>query len=110
VMKLKRLGYLDDARLAEHSAEVMARGGKSRRTIALKLKQKGVATPEVERALTTISEGDESAVWTFARKKRLGPFRVADREAHRQKDLARLVRAGFSFRLSKLVISTAAGR
>ncbi len=69
-----------------------------------------VVGPEVERALTTISEGDESAVWTFARKKRLGPFRVADREAHRQKDLARLVRAGFSFRLSKLVISTAAGR
>lgn len=104
VVKLKRLGFVDDARLAEHSAEVLARGGKSRRSIALKLRQKGVATAEVEQALSKVSANDEDAVWTFARKKRLGPFRAADRQAHREKDLARLVRGGFSFSLARAVI------
>jgi len=43
-------------------------------------------------------------VWTFARKRRLGVYRTARPEGWREKDLARIARAGFSFALAKQVV------
>ena len=42
----------------------------------------------------------------YARRRRLGPWRATDqRPTHRAKDLAALARAGFGYRVARLVVA-----
>ena len=54
---------------------------------------------------------EKSAARIWARKKRLGPFRrdAQTRQENRQRDLAALARAGFSFSTAKKIIDEAPG-
>ena len=123
VRKLVRNGLVNDAAFAEQKAQSLRASGRSARVIAMKLKQKGVpeavAAPKLREVTHEISEEDAARTW--ARKKRLGPFRRGDairskrgesesdaRRAQRQRDLAALARAGFSFDIARRVIDAPA--
>lgn len=109
--KLGRNGLVNDAAYAENRAASLRASGRSARVIAQKLKQKGVAAEvvaqQVAHASEQLSEEDAARIW--AKRKRLGPFcrDAALRKDRREKDLAALARAGFSFAVAKRVIDSA---
>jgi regulatory protein len=93
---------LDDAAYAEITVRSGMRGGKSKRLIAQKLVQKGIAR---ETASAAVEETDDlSAAVAFARKRAFGPFRKAELdEARKAKELSAFARQGFSFEIGKKV-------
>ncbi|MBI3447254.1 MAG: regulatory protein RecX [Magnetospirillum sp.] len=106
IARLAAIGYLDDAAYAETKVRSLHRRGKSTRLIAASLAAKGVGAETVQAALGTLDEGaDLVAALALARKRRLGPFRPAGYRAElRNKDMAVLGRAGFSFEIVRRVI------
>lgn len=110
-----KAGVIDDARYAERKAGSLHRRGTSSRHIREKLKLAGIDRDDVERALDVARDElavdatgmDLQAALAFARRRRLGPFRAsADRAERRNRDLAALGRAGFSFDIARRVIDT----
>jgi regulatory protein len=107
-------GVLNDARFAKNLASQLTTRGKSSRMISQKLAMRGVPS-EVAQELMTSRRQDEpnaelDAARAFARKRRLGPHRDAEKRAEfRQKDLAALARQGFSFDTAKKALGTDGG-
>lgn len=112
-----RVGHLEDARYAEMRAETLRRRGLSTRMILAKLAEKGVASDLASAALQAVDaraetqdgetgDADEDAARTFARRRRLGPYRRADREERRDRDLAALARGGFAFEIARRIIDS----
>ncbi len=100
---------LDDALYAESRAQSLRRRGASGRTIALSLRQKGVEGEIIDTAMAAADEAEEkpelAAAARLARKRRLGPWRAAEgRREARERDLAALARAGFSYDVALAVI------
>jgi regulatory protein len=112
VDKLVRNGLINDQAYAGLKAQSLRASGRSARVIAQKLRMKGVAAEVVQQKLAEVTAevSEDAAARIWARKKRLGPFRrdARSREEHRQKDLAALARAGFSFSTAKKIIDGAA--
>jgi len=108
VARLIRNGLLDDKAYAGTKAHALRASGRSARVITQKLRMKGVAADVVAQKLAeaTAELSEEEAARIWARKKRLGPFRVqaASRKENRQRDLAAMARAGFSFQTAKKTI------
>lgn len=109
--KFERLGLLDDAAYAEMRVRSLRRRGASVRMIAVQLRQKGLDAEAIEAALekadseTEAEDPEFAAAATLARKRRLGPYRPeAARKEAREKDLAALARAGFSYDTALSVI------
>lgn len=108
IAKLVRNSLLDDTSFARMKADSLRASGKSKRVIAMKLKLKGVddelVASHVQRVTSETTEAQAAKV--HARKKRLGPFRLDPevRKEKREKDLAALARAGFSYTVAKKVI------
>lgn len=105
-------GLLNDQAYAEGRARALHRQGHPARAIQARLRAKGVPPEVIEGALAALEEarGDgpspelEAAILR-ARRKRLGPYRAdSDRADRRQRDLAALARAGFSFDIARQVI------
>ncbi len=95
--KLRRLGYLDDARFAESRARTLRRRGKSRRAVRTALSAQGIDGSTIDALLAGEDEGAElEAARALVKRRRMGAHRP-DPAAHREKDLARLARAGFSY-------------
>ncbi len=109
--KLSRNGLINDQAYAELKAQSLRASGRSARVIAQKLRLKGVAADVVAQKLAeaTAEVSEDAAARIWARKKRLGPFRreAQDRQENRQRDLAALARAGFSFATAKKIIDGA---
>jgi len=110
LLKLTRLGYLDDTRYALAKASSLRARGGSTRKVRAGLAAKGVDNELIDQALAQLIEqgdgGDLDAAFVYARKRRLGPFRMAARVEFREKDLAALGRAGFSWSVAKQVIES----
>lgn len=113
VTRYEAAGLLNDAAFAEARAQSLHRRGTSARGIRHKLRQKGVASAEIDSALEQLVEvsGAEDAraveieaAGALARRRRLGPWRRTDRAANRERDLAALARAGFRYDVAKAVI------
>jgi regulatory protein len=110
VEKLARTGLINDSTYAGMKAHSLRASGRSSRVIAQKLKMKGVSAEVVQQkvaeATAEVSEDDAALIW--ARKKRLGPYRkdASTRKDNRQRDLAALARAGFSFGIAKKIIDS----
>jgi regulatory protein len=106
-------GVLDDARFAKNLASRLTSRGKSSRAISQKLAQRGVPG-DVAGELMAARKQDEpeaelEAARVYVRKRRLGPYRSADkRDEYRQKDLAALARQGFSFDTAKQALGQSA--
>lgn len=110
VARYRRAGLLDDKAYAEARTTSLHRRGASARKIRLSLAQKGVAAETVEAALEDLGarvEGDMElqAAIALARRRRLGVYRLAaSRAGYRDRDLAALARAGFSYDIARRVI------
>jgi regulatory protein len=112
VADLVNRGLVDDRAFAETRALSLHRGGASRRKIATALKVKGVGDEDIETALRALEETHANAelvaARNYARRRRLGPWRSpAERTERRDRDLAAMARAGFSFRMAQRVIDAA---
>ena len=96
VRDLTRSGALDDRAYAEARARSLARAGRSRRAILAQLAAKGVS-PEIAAASLPPPERELAQALSFARRRRLGPFRGTDAASPEQerRELASLARAGF---------------
>ena len=109
IARYRRTGLLDDKVYAEARTTSLHRRGASVRKIRLSLAQKGVATT-VEAALEDLGERVEGdvelqAAIALARRRRLGVYRLAAARAdYRDRDLAALARAGFSYDIARRVI------
>ncbi len=106
------LGYLDDARFTEGRVAALLRQGKSPRVITETLRGKGIAPAAVGAVLAaTAADAEEdialTAARTFARRRRLGPYRVRPTDDPRQpeKDLASLLRAGHSLAVARQIVT-----
>ena len=110
MQKLTRLGYLDDARYAVSKAGWLRAKGGSTLKVRAGLAAKGVDKELIDQALSQLSEQDGnddlSAAWILARRRRLGPYRQDKRQEHRDRDLAVLGRAGFSWGVAKEVVDS----
>jgi regulatory protein len=108
VERYRARGLLDDRTYAEGRARSLLRQGRPRAAIARRLAAKGVGQEAIGSALESLRDEahdpDLSAVIAFARRRRLGPFRLKDRDAFHDKDLAALGRAGFSYDLARRVL------
>jgi regulatory protein len=112
VGRLAAHGLLDDRRYAEAKALALFRRGSSEKAIRAFLATRGVAADLIEASLAECraqsaeaGRADREAAFAYARRRRLGPFRPAEvRAAHRNRDLAALGRAGFSWADAKAVI------
>jgi regulatory protein len=98
---------LDDTAYAEISTRSGMRGGKSKRQIAQRLSQKGVANDTVAAA---IAEADDLyAALVLARKRAFGPFRKCELDEKRKaKELSAFARAGFGFDIGRTVFEMSA--
>ncbi|MHA7772834.1 regulatory protein RecX [Roseibium sp. M-1] len=99
-----RNGLVDDRAYAETKLAGLRRRGGSARKIEAKLAAKGVDRNTIERVLQDDEASDEDAARIFARRRKLGPFRQKDRNERRDKDLAAMCRAGFSFEIARKII------
>jgi regulatory protein len=104
VARALRSGLLDDTRYAEGRVASLRRRGGSARAIQAKLAQKGVPKATIAAALEGEPEDEVAAAHALARRRRLGPYRAGERAPYRDKDLAAMARAGFSFAVARDVI------
>ncbi len=108
---LRRNRFVDDARYARLWIDSLRRRGTSQRMIFKKLMEKGVAQHEISAALEAHvpEEGgdpEEVSAVAYAKRRRLGPYRVPLDESweRKQKDLASMARAGFSYGIAQSVL------
>ncbi|MFD2236415.1 regulatory protein RecX [Aureimonas populi] len=106
--RLTELKLLDDAGFAEAKLASLRRRGASRRQAEARLRQKGVDRQTLEGALAADETSEEEAARAYARRRRLGPWRTRERGERRDRDLAAMIRAGFSFEVAAPVIDGAA--
>jgi len=104
VETIVRNGLVDDRAYAETKLAGLRRRGGSARKIEAKLAAKGVDRTTIEAVLQNDDASDEDAARIFARRRKLGPFRQKDRITRRDKDLAAMCRAGFSFDVARRII------
>jgi regulatory protein len=99
-------GLVDDAAFAAGRTATLRRRGWPERRIRMALRQKGVATPLVDAAIAADDGDDASAAHRFAARRRLGPWRGGNRAEKRDKDIAAMMRAGFSLTLARQAIDS----
>lgn len=107
IERYRRSGLLDDHAYAEARTASLRRQGRSARAIADRLAMKGVEREVIDQAMepTRTPAVELAAAVRLVRRRRLGPLRhQADRAEHRERDLAVLGRAGFSFEIARKVI------
>ncbi|MER0237843.1 regulatory protein RecX [Fulvimarina sp. MAC8] len=102
--RFAELGFLDDVSFAEAKVRSLRRKGVSSRMVEAKLSEKGVERSVIE-AVTAEDETTESeAAHSYAKRRRLGPWRLRNRTERRDRDVAAMMRAGFSYGLAAAVI------
>lgn len=118
VQSLTRAGVLNDARFALTLAQSLRRKGRAPARIRMALLAKGVPREDIDRAIReSAGPGDAddayAAALAYIRRRKLGPFRPKDRAApdarearqRAQKDLAAVVRRGFSIDIARKVLA-----
>lgn len=111
IASLAKQGILNDRHLAEAKTRSMIRRGGSRSKIRANLASKGIdaetADLAMDRMKLEFDDPDLEAAIAYARRRRLGWFRVDpdSRAANRQKDLAAMARAGFAPALARRALS-----
>jgi len=111
VTRYQASGLVDDAAYAAGRVRSRLRRGQSLRVIRAGLAAKGVAPDDTAAAIAALREEggdpDLAAACTFARRRRLGPYRRQPAEGGEElkdKDLAAFARAGFSRAAAEAVL------
>jgi len=102
-------GLLDDRAYAEGRARALMQRGNAQRLIRMKLVEKGVGADDIDAALAALedehADPELAAAVKLARRRRLGPYADPERRAEqKEKHLAALARAGFSYDTARRVI------
>lgn len=103
-------GLLDDRIYTEGRVRSLHARGNSRKTIHMKLRAKGIPAILIDDALESLDKEesfdlDLAAAQKLAKRRRLGPYRDRQhREERKEKDMAALARAGFSYHIARQVI------
>jgi len=108
VERLAQAGAISDTAFAETRARGLIRSGQSTRSIQARLVAKGV-TPELARAASaTDADTELAAALVLVRKRRIGPYRLAEDadKAVRMKEMGLLARAGFSRDIAQQALDT----
>ena len=105
----KELGFLNDDLYSKALFNSLKRKGLSRSMIANRMRHKGVESDIIANLLNDDDDGasDKESVIRFAQKKKIGKYRTSsyDDPKDKQKDLAKLARAGFSYDVAMSVFS-----
>jgi regulatory protein len=109
IERLVASGALDDRQFAEGRARSMNRRGVASGRIRSALAGKGVDGETAGEAVAALRDHAEDPDWeaaqTWSRKRRIGPWRVGPLTLEvRQRELARLGRAGFSYALARRIV------
>ena len=113
VHRFLEAGVLDDARYARQRVESLRARGTSRAMIRARLAAKDLSRADIEAAIEaalaaepegSLEQGDFAAAVTYAKRRRLGPFRPEGRQERRERDLAALARQGFDYETARRVI------
>ncbi|MBP0616517.1 regulatory protein RecX [Jiella mangrovi] len=100
VARFVELGLVDDQAYAEARVASLRRRGTSRAMTAAKLIEKGLPREIVDATLAADETEEEAAAMAYARRRRFGPYRSPGRGDRRDKEIAAMIRAGFSMRLA----------
>lgn len=112
-----RQGLLNDRAYAETAILSLRRRGLSRRAIMTRLQAKGMDTEtlatlldqqDTEDGRSTAEDGDLHAALRLARRRRIGPYTTVDKEIDRDKAIATLGRAGFTYGIARAVVDMTA--
>jgi regulatory protein len=108
VRRLTEAGALSDTAFAENRARNLLRSGQSNRSIQMRLVAKGVPRDVARSVSAADAETELAAALVLARKRRIGPYRLADDPdaAVRVKEMGVLARAGFSRDVAKQALET----
>jgi regulatory protein len=111
VTRYMSVGLVDDTVFARARVTSLRRQGLSKQAIMARLQAKGLSKTQIESALRLVDEEHEdpemAAAIACARRKKLGPWRkkpLTDPK-DRQKELAALGRAGFSYEIARRALS-----
>jgi regulatory protein len=108
IARFRKAGLLDDRAYAEARVATLRRAGVSRRAIHARLLRHGVARDVIETALKSDSDRDHvdlAAAIVFARRRRLGPYHRGHKTSGwRERDLAILARAGYTYAIACTVV------
>jgi regulatory protein len=111
VARLAAARLIDDTDYAAARTQSLHRRGSSERAIRANLAVRGLEPPAIDAALATLRrdtpDSELTAAIELARRRRIGPFRAADRTEHRRRDLGVLARAGFGGAIARAVIDAA---
>lgn len=104
VAKVLDLKLIDDAAFAEAKVASLRRRGASKAQLNAKLAAKGVDRDTAAAAMAADETDEADAARAYARRRRLGPHRLRDRTERRDRDVAAMMRQGFSFALASATI------
>jgi regulatory protein len=107
--KMVELQLVDDQRFSQGRVASLRRKGASSRMILGKLAAKGVSREIAAASLIADHVDDAEAAARMAQRKRIGPWRSHERKQNRERDLAVLARAGFSYAVAKAAIDADIG-
>ena len=110
VMSLEKSHFLNDKLYSDAKARVLFKRGYSLRKISHSLKSKGIEQENIKMSLDKIindkSDPDFISAMRICKKRRIGPMRVqSNRELFYKKDIGILARSGFSYEISKKILS-----
>jgi regulatory protein len=109
VAALARQGLVDDRAFAAGLSRRLRRRGSSARRIRASLLDRGIPGELADEVLGSEARADDDlvAACRYSRRRRLGPYHSAashEPRAQRERDLACLARAGFSFEVAQSVL------
>jgi regulatory protein len=106
--RLAEAGAISDAAFAENRARSLTQNGQSKRSVQMRLVAKGVAPDIARQASTSDAETELAAALVLTRKRRIGPYRVAEDAGApmRMKEMGVLARAGFSRDVAQQALDT----
>ena len=108
IQRLTAAGVLDDTRFARQRLRSLRAKGCSLAMVRARLAAKGLSQDLVETILAEADAAevgtDLAAALTYARRRRLGPFRSEARAERRARDLDALGRQGFDYETARRVI------
>jgi len=110
VMNLEKNHFLNDSLYSDSKARVMFRRGYSLNKIIYSLKSKGLDEKHIKLSIEKIkndkSDPDFLSAIKICKKRMIGPMRPeSNRELFYKKDMGVLARSGFSYDVSKKILS-----
>ncbi len=108
IARFTELGLLDDERYARERVRILLLRGTSAAMIRSRLRAKSLPAELIDAVLASDENGGRDrellAALRYAKRRRLGPYRLKDRVERRDRDLAVLGRQGFDYETSRRVI------